>query len=152
MKKNIVKVILYLFVALCVLFSVISRVGMRGLYVFIDLPSLFWIILGILFTGLNSQLKDIFTVLLYPWRKDRVVERAQYYKTVLREVNKNIFRFVLLAFVLGVYCSFSCIESTWCLVAGILRGIMPLFYAFVVLIFVVKPIETAIDRIGEEEV
>ncbi len=152
MNKNIEKVVLYAFVATGVLFSVIVRVGMSGLAAFIDFPSLFWIIMGILFTGLNFQLKDVFTVLLYLLNRKTVAKRPQYYQTVLREVNKNIFRFALLGFVIGVFLCFTRIESAWGLTAGIMVGAIPLFYALVLMIFVIKPIETVISQIDEEKV
>ncbi|MBU2528363.1 hypothetical protein KKF70_03135 [bacterium] len=155
MKKNILKVIAYVFVVSSVIYSVIARIGMSGLLSwFVDVPSLCWIIIAILFTGLNFRLKDIFTVLLYPWHKDKVSARPQYYKTVLREANKNIFRFALLAFVLGVYFIFTHYENLDIgrVSAGLLVSSLPLLYSFVSMIFVIKPVETAISRIGEEEV
>ncbi len=152
MRKNIVKVVLYVFVVIGVPFFIIGRIGATGfLMTFVDVPSLCWIILGVLFTGLNFRLKDIFTVLLYPWHKEKVEASPRYYKTVLGEVHKNIFRFALLAFVIGVFLCFSRIESAWRLASGIMVGAIPLFYALVIMIFVVRPIETAISRIGEEE-
>lgn len=146
MKDKVMKAVLFLFVAVCVLFSVPARLGMRGLYSLVDFPSLCWIILGILFTGLNFRLKDIFTVLLYPVNRKTVAERPQYYEVILKKVNSNIFRFALLAFVMGVYFCFSRIESTWNLISGIFCGTIPLFYALVIMIFIIKPIETAIKQ------
>jgi len=155
MKAKVIKAVLFLFIVVVVLFSVILRVGTQKLYGvfdfpllygFFDLPSLIFIILGISFTGLNFRLKDIFTVLLYPINKDKISLKPKYYNVVLRNVNRNIFRFALLAFVLGVYFCFSRIESTWNLISGIFCGTIPLFYAFVIMIFIVKPIETAIKQ------
>jgi len=155
MKKNIVKAVLYVFVASSVLVSVIARIGMSGLLSwFVDVPSLCWIIAGVLFTGLNFKLKDIFTVLLYPWHKEKVAVRPRYYKTVLGEVNKNIFRFALLAFVLGVYFIFTYYENLDIgrVSAGLLISLLPLLYSFVIMIFVVKPVETAINQIDRGQV
>jgi len=143
------KIFLYLVCLGGVIFLLISRSRDLGnTLIFVDISSLLFILLPVLLTGVNYKLIDVILLLFFPFNRQKILEKGEYYLKVLKYMKKNFILFSTLFVLVGIILTgeaFLQLKKTELCIWIMTYHFIPLFYTLLLFVFVIVPIETAIE-------
>jgi len=161
------KIFLYLICLGGVIFLLISRSrDMGNTLIFVDISSLLFILLPVLFTGVNYNLFDVILLFFFPlnrqkifekgeyylkvlkFNRQKIFEKGEYYLKVLKYMKKNFILFSTLFVLMGIRLTgeaFLQQEKIELCIWVMTYHFIPLFYTLLLFVFVIVPIETAIE-------
>ena len=144
--------IIYYFATLFFIFYMgYIRMGVNNFFSLFQLSYFFFVILGVLYTGIFYEFSNIAEVILFPFYRRKIFLRPDKYRVIVKTLEKNILLFSSLGSVLSFITAMGTLKSDfvelkflWQVLA---TSLLPLFYGLLVIIFIFIPIDIKIEKV-----
>jgi len=144
--------IIYYFATLFFVFYLgYVRMGISNFSSLFELPYFFFIILGVLYTGIFYEFANIAEVILFPFYRRRIFLKPDRYKVIVKTLEKNILLFSILGSILSFVTAMGTVKTDfvelkflWSVLA---TSLLPFFYGLLIVIFILIPIDIKIEKV-----